>query len=40
MAFEEIEATGEYMETHYYKMTQLSQSSSLINVNSFWHDYA
>jgi hypothetical protein len=40
MAFEEIEATGEYMETHYYKLTQLNQSTSLVKVNAFWHDYA
>lgn len=40
VAFEEIQATGEYMETHYYKQTSYSQSESIVNVNSFWHDYA
>jgi len=40
MQFEEIEQTNEYMETHYYKKTNYSDSSDLVNVNSFWVDYA
>lgn len=40
VAFEEIQATGEYMETHYYNQKSYGDSKNLITVNSFWHDYA
>ncbi|TNV74380.1 hypothetical protein FGO68_gene14226 [Halteria grandinella] len=40
MAFEEIQTTGEYMETHYFKQRNFATSAALISVNAFWHDYA
>ena len=38
--FDEVEATSEYMETHYYKQTENSNSGSLVKLNQFWCDYA
>jgi hypothetical protein len=40
MAFEEIQSTGEYTETHYFKQVNYANSKFLVNVNSFWNDYA
>ena len=40
VAFEEIQATGEYMETHYYHQKSYGESKNLLAVNGFWHDYA
>jgi hypothetical protein len=40
VAFEEIQTTGEYMETHYFKQTSYAQSQGLNQVNAFWYDYA
>lgn len=39
MAYEEIENTNEYMETHYYK-SQTFTSSPSVGYNHFWLDYA
>ena len=38
--FEEKEKTSEYMETHYYKQTNITQFASLIERNQFWCDLA
>ena len=38
--FEELEATSEYMETHYYKETDNKNSQQLVRINRFWADYA
>jgi hypothetical protein len=40
VAFEEIQATGEYMETHYFHQKSYGESKNLLSVNGFWHDYA
>ena len=40
MAFEEIQTTGEYMETHYFKQRTYVDTRNLIPVNSFWNEYA
>jgi hypothetical protein len=40
MAFEEIQTTGEYMETHYYKQRTYAETRSKVVFSSFWHDYA
>ena len=40
--YEQLEATSEYMETHYYN-TKLSggfSTTNLIQDNTFWADYA
>lgn len=38
--FEEKEATSEYMETHYFKETDVSSSKNLFAQSRFWADYA
>lgn len=38
--FEKLEATSEYMETHYYGETNVNNYGSLISINQFWADYA
>ena len=38
--FDEVEATSEYMETHYYKQTDNTGSKRLVKLNQFWCDYA
>ena len=40
MAFEEVQSTGEYTETQYYKQVNYVTSGYHVSVNSFWHDYA
>jgi hypothetical protein len=38
--FEEVEQTSEFMETHYFKQTNLENTKSLIHMTQFWADYA
>ena len=38
--FKEIEATSEYMENHYYQVTDINEFKHLIKVNKFWIDFA
>ena len=38
--FEEPEQTSEYMETHYYQVTDLEAHKSLVPLNSFWGELA
>ena len=40
MAFEEIQTTGEYMETHYYKQRTYAETRGKVAYSSFWFDYA
>ena len=39
-AFEEVEQTSEYMETHYYNNTDVNSFASLVSKNKFWAQYA
>jgi len=38
--FEEVEQTSEFMETHYFKQTNLDSARYLISMSQFWADYA
>jgi hypothetical protein len=40
VAFEEIEQTNEYAETHYFGQKNVSSFSNLVASNLFWTDYA
>eukprot|EP00347_Sterkiella_histriomuscorum_P016748 403352004 len=39
-AFEEIQKTSEYMETHYYQQNFNNQNEHLLQFTGFWFDYA
>lgn len=38
--FEELEATNEYVETHYFAITDPAHNASLVPLNKFWCDWA
>lgn len=38
--FKEVEATSEYMETHYYLETEVNNFKNLVEGNQFWIDFA
>jgi hypothetical protein len=40
MAFEEIQTTGEYMESHYFKQRSYAEASGKVAFSAFWLDYA
>ncbi|CDW90653.1 UNKNOWN [Stylonychia lemnae] len=40
LAFQEVQQTSEYMETHYYNQKSLAESKQYMTMNLFWADYA
>lgn len=40
MAFEEIQTTGEYMESHYFKQRSYAEARDKVAFSAFWLDYA
>ncbi|CDW89172.1 UNKNOWN [Stylonychia lemnae] len=40
LAFQEVQQTSEYMETHYYNQKSLTESKQYMTMNLFWADYA